>query len=123
MELLEQADNVLGTDLNFLKEDLAKLMSQTEKSDALLSGRGWIEKEADFVDEIILKVGQRKGPGSKIVNDSVNSDYFVSLVEQEVRKESLFQTPEDRVKLAAKYFTGVCIPSEVLTSMFENVIH
>ena len=69
-----------------------------------------MEKEADYVDEEILKIGKRKESGETIV------DGVVGILDFLPDKLPPLATPEERVAFVRKYFPGVDVQQEVLES-------
>ena len=97
-----------------------KIQSREGDQESLLRDREWIEKEANYVDEVILRVGKRK-EASKILADSLSNVYYLSLGKPGFCKQLLtLLTPEERVDFVCKYFTEVNIPPEVVESEFNS---
>ena len=95
-----------------LMEELLKVKSQSRKRDqnSIISEQELIEKEANYVDEVILRVGKRK-EASKTFVDSISEDFWLSLTKPGFIKQlSALFTAEDRVAFLGKYFAGVNIP-------------
>ena len=83
------------------------------------SGAIDIEEEADFVDQIILKVGT-SADLFRIYCDHFSKEYqyssFIPKKRLQNREASILLTEAERVDYAQKHFTGISSPSEVLNS-------
>ena len=80
------------------------------------SGAIDIEKEASFVDLIILKVGTSDDL-IRIYAKNFSKEYWLFIEKQKLRlKASVLLTEADRVDFAQKHFTGIFLPSEILKS-------
>ena len=90
--------------------------TQIDTSDESSEERERIEREANFDDEVILKVGTRK-ICSTVYQDSMSDKYFSSLKNPVFcKKLSDLRTPEERVEYIGKYFLGVRIQPEIRKS-------
>ena len=67
------------------------------------------------MDEVILKVGKRKGSSKTFIN-SVRKDFLLRLTNPAFRHHVSTLSPEDLVDFVWKYFAGVDIPPEVIAS-------
>ena len=75
-----------------------------------------IEREANFVDQFILKIDQQGG-WMAVLEQSATPDFFLSMLTPEFGKKLCgLKTPQDRVEFALKYFRGVHIQPEILRS-------
>ena len=74
----------------------------------------WIEKEADYVDQVILKVGKPEEP---LFKESLTPAFLFSLTKPgTIDKFAAIKNPEELVDLVARNFTGVRIQPQVLAS-------
>ena len=87
---------------------------QGRRSDS--SGAVDIEKEAAFVDEIILKNGT-SAELLRIYHDNFSKEYWSFIDKEKLRiKPSVLLSEVDRVDFAQEHFTGLSLTSEVLNS-------
>ena len=101
----------------YIMEQIQRIVAENEESpDESHNIEGRAQREADFVDQFVLKVGKRDEKSIvRIIEDSMTPEYFSSMQTEEFKEKLLgLQTLEDRVELLAKYFTGVRIPPELL---------
>ena len=80
-----------------------------------------IEKEADFVDNVILKVQKRKEGTTELPPGSFSPKFVQCLSRSDLQQKlPPLLTPEDRVEFAGKHFTGLRIPQDVLKSKLRK---
>ena len=117
-EMAAISDDIRGVGFDpGLMEELIRVKNHGSRSDGELSsmGRQWIETHADYVDEVILKVGKRT-EACKNLPDSVRKDFLLYLLNPGSRQYLSTLTSEGRVEFIWRYFTGVHIPAEVIQS-------
>ena len=95
---------------------MSPLGSKFQSPNSRSSGAIDIEKEAAFVDQIILKVGT-SADLIRIYCDNFSMEYWSFINNQKLESEtSVFLTEAERVDFAQKYFTGNFVPSELVNS-------
>ena len=102
-----------------LLEKILSLENQGHATERNYSHRdqGWIDTEANFVDEKILKVGNRPVESDKIHRNSFKPAFWWSQTEPHLRKQlTALSTPEDRVEFVGKYLLGVHVQQTLLES-------
>ena len=111
MEQLElDGINIGGAYPASLLQDFSNLGNQIQTGGEFSADPESIEREANFVDEVILNVGKQKKYTASLYHDIMSTEYFSSLE----NPAFCLQTREERVELMAKYFKGISIPQEVL---------
>ena len=116
--IMEQSSGILPHP-NLVSE-FEKLKCQVQRSEPVNAATVNIEEEADFVNEVILKVGKQTDSVRQVrcFTENFSPEYLSFLPSDPKFREQIsgLVTPEDRVGFAQKYFSGLRTDVEVVSS-------